>query len=122
MLYRPGKRRFPASKTHDLNLQTLLLIDIWRSKTQEGLQGQDSPSLGLKSPVLKMSKPAQSTRKSRHLQRKLHSSSRHPIPNEVIEAKDDEFVFRHLKASLQRNPTSAVCPTQQTSRMGWESV
>lgn len=53
MLHRPGKRWFPASKTHDLNLQTLLLIDIWRSKTQERLQGQDSSSPGLKSPDFK---------------------------------------------------------------------
>lgn len=53
MLYKPGKIQFPVSKTHDLNLQMLLLIDIWRSKTQEGLQGQDSSSLALKPPDFK---------------------------------------------------------------------
>lgn len=56
-----------------------------------------------------MAKPAQSTRRGRHLQRKLHPSSRHPVPNEVIEAKDDELVFRHLKALQEKNPTSTVC-------------
>lgn len=49
MLQRPRKRWFPASKTHDLYLQMLLLIDIRQSKTQKGLQGHDSSSLPSKS-------------------------------------------------------------------------
>lgn len=39
MLYRPGKRWLPASKTHDVSLQTLLPTEIRRTKTQKGLQG-----------------------------------------------------------------------------------
>lgn len=90
------------------------------TKTQKGLQGSLFPTSNI--PTFPTAKPAQSTRRGRHLQRKLHPSSRH-VPNEVIDVKDDELVFRHLKASLQeKNPTSTVCPTRQTSSMGWETL
>lgn len=84
---------------------------------------KDSYSLLLTCPHFKDSQACSVNKKRQHLQRKLHPSSRHPVPNEVIDAKDDELVLRHLKASLQeKNPTSTVCPARQTSSMGWETV